>query len=259
METVYSRHSSNSQDAALPTRRRRGGTGMAQVSLTSLRSPTAEARASEARQCGCKSCRGDHFTNVRAVGVTDSTRVFETQGEGATPSRRNFLSVAPVVQPPQATGLSPVKCRCKSGREQTWSVNRTSEPGPVANGIEPRRDAPVWGASPPRSAIHFLLFCSRSPTSQRHGVESAASAGATPAASTNHAVSLNHAQRQSPCRKTPSHHATRTRPFRKTSPSSTGPRIDPTHSARLETSLCVDARHQRAAGCHDTDHDSRLS
>ena len=46
------------KDAALPTRRRRGSTGMAHV-FYPLRSPTAPSRDSESRQCGCESCRRD--------------------------------------------------------------------------------------------------------------------------------------------------------------------------------------------------------
>ena len=63
--TIFcSRHSSNSQDAALPTRRRRGGTGMAhQLPLVHARvAQPAEARRRERRQCGCKSCREHPFT-----------------------------------------------------------------------------------------------------------------------------------------------------------------------------------------------------
>ncbi len=125
------------------------------TSFTSLRSPTAETLRSDRSQCGCKSCRRDHFPHLRSS--AEEPPAFNRQVEGATPSgdanylppvaqcskgvplKTGELQVQRAVKRPPKTPAQRHSCtgEANSCLEDQWNANRTSEPGPGANGIVP--------------------------------------------------------------------------------------------------------------------------
>ena len=122
---------------------------------------------------GCKSCREHHFPHVAQLegGAPLRTETVRVQilswgpfspcsptSRGA-PLKTERLRVqippwgplfAPVAQLAEAANLRSALCRCKSGLEHFWSMNRTSKPGLRAKEFG---SFGGWGASPPCSAL----------------------------------------------------------------------------------------------------------
>ena len=180
-----------------------GGSPVGSTNHISRRSPTAEALRSERSQCGCNSCRRDHFAPVtQRRGARLKTGSVSVRARPGAPSSY-YAHVAQLAEVPISNFG---QCECNSRRGHQWNANRTSEPGLFAKEIGPVNTAPgehilrvppffndreckepsappfkrvLVGASPTTVAI-----IARVAQQQRHCVENAASAGATPAAST---------------------------------------------------------------------------
>ena len=153
------RHSSNSQDIPLPTRKPRGGTGMA-LSLSSSQCPAFPQRCSKplaskqrGRAAGCNSSAGRRFKH------------------------------ASVAQRSRAPGFEPGGCGFKSCRERQISPR-----GPTAEA--PVLETGGWGCESPRG--HQFFSGNRHPDSSvaekaMHSSRKGDHVGATPAGGTTFA------------------------------------------------------------------------
>ena len=124
----------------------------------SLRSPTlAEAPRRERGQCGCKSCRRDHFEGPDATADRHPTFNRTMVRLQLPPGSQFILPCRPTVG--LRTLNPPMMVRIHLG-QPIWKMNRTSAPGPPRKRIGP---ATAWGACPPSSASFLLSSNRRTP------------------------------------------------------------------------------------------------